>query len=192
MPGDSSWPFFKSSFPCPRVQPCECGCIHEDVLSIPFPSSLSSVSHPAMEQHRRCQTMFPGLKVDEFCVTIISCSQSLMEILNSIIRIERILLFFTNGHELFCWGVWWSCRRFFLFFYKWLFFITRDSWVVKRFGILCRWISRQSLVGLTIWLRWLFFRLNFKNSTRNGVHSIRIWSFPIPIDWISVWNIAIQ
>ena len=113
MPGDSSWPFFKSSFPCSCVQSCECGCIHEDVLSIPFPSSLSSAFHPAMEQHRRCQTMFPGLKVDEFCVTFISCSQSQMEILLN--ESSEYTYFFTNGHELLCWGVLWS-RHHFLFF----------------------------------------------------------------------------
>jgi hypothetical protein len=158
MPGDSSWPFFKSSFPCPRVQPCECGCIHEDVLSIPFPSSLSLAFHPAMEQHRRCQTMFPGLKVDEFCVTIISCSQSLMEIL----LFESSEYFYFSRTVTNCFAEEFDdlVADFFLFFYKWLFFYY--SWLVKRFGILCRWISRQSLVGLTIWLCWLFFSLELK------------------------------
>jgi hypothetical protein len=49
-------PFFK----CPRVRPCECGCIHEDSL-LPIPPGVDSTWW--MEYRTRgCLAVFPRLK----------------------------------------------------------------------------------------------------------------------------------
>ncbi|XP_046654702.1 uncharacterized protein LOC124348518 [Daphnia pulicaria] len=51
-------PFFPFLFKCPRVRPCECGCIHEDTL-FPIPSGWIQLISGWMD----VWPYFPGIKV---------------------------------------------------------------------------------------------------------------------------------
>ncbi len=53
----SSSPFFK----CPRVRPCECGCIHEDPLFL-IPTGVLNYSANGAPVVRGCLALFPRLK----------------------------------------------------------------------------------------------------------------------------------